>query len=447
MAQSIAERLASLPEDERTEALSLLSDAEANALLYDWRGFLARPEQIAPDGDWDIWLALAGRGWGKTEVGAQWIKEQVEAGVKSIALVAETQKDLEEVMVKRLLSIYPPGEGPKVRYKPVRLTWPNGAEALGYNGTEPQQLRGPEFECAWVDELAKYRYARETWDMLQFCMRAGDDPRQLVTTTPRSTEIIKAIFNGAEGKVHVTKGRTLDNKANLAAKFLAKITDKYEGTRLGRQELNAEILGDLPGALWNQSTLDTYRVSDMPKTGRCVVAVDPAVTNTEDSDDHGIMVCGVDDDQVGYVMDDQSMQGSPMDWARKAIALAKQYSADGVVVEVNQGGDMVAHTLRTIAPLLNIIEVRATKGKHVRAEPISALYEQGRIRHVGSFPHLEAQMTQMTTNGYQGDGSPDRVDAMVWAFTELFPDMTEQVPDASRFYQTARGRGGGWMAR
>lgn len=441
--QSIAEQLAAMPEGDRAAALAQLTDAEATALLYDWRGFLARPDQIAPDGDWDIWLALAGRGWGKTETGAQWIKEQVEAGVKSIALIAETQKDLEEVMVKRILSIYPAGEGPKVRYKPVRITWPNGAEALGYNGTEPQQLRGPEFEAAWVDELAKYRYARETWDMLQFCMRSGSHPRQLVTTTPRSTEIIKAIFGGQEGKVHVTRGNTMDNRANLAARFLEKITAKYQGTRLGRQELNAEILGDLPGALWQQSNIDLYRVSEAPKTGRVVVAVDPAVTNTSTSDDHGIMVCGVDDEQVGYVIDDQSMQGSPMDWANQAIMLARKYNADGVVVEINQGGDMVAHTLRTIAPLLNIIEVRATKGKHVRAEPISALYQQGRVRHVGSFPELESQMTQMTTSGYQGEGSPDRVDAMVWAFTDLFPDMTEQVADASQFYQTTRS--GGWM--
>lgn len=443
--QSVAEKLANLTPDARSEALAQLTDKEAEALLYDWRGFLARPDQIAPEGDWDIWIALAGRGWGKTEVGARWIKEQVEAGVKSIALVAETQKDLEEVMVARLLSIYPDDERPKVRFKPVRITWPNGAVALGYNGTEPQQLRGPEFEAAWVDELAKYRYARETWDMLQFCMRAGRDPRQLITTTPRPTELIKAIVSGQEGKVHVTRGRTLDNKANLAGKFLRKILDKYEGTRLGRQELNAEILGDLPGALWRQSDLDLYRESEAPEIGRTVVSVDPAVTNTDESDEHGLIVCGIGQDgTTGYLLEDASAQGSPLDWARAAIRLAKKWEADGVVVEVNQGGDMVAHTLRSQAPNLNIIEVRATKGKHVRAEPISALYEQGRIRHVGQYPELENQMTQMTTEGYQGEGSPDRVDALVWAFTELFPDMTEPPPDASR-YADLIGGSGGWM--
>ena len=422
----------------------MLTDAEAEALLYDWRGFLARPEQIAPDGDWDIWAALAGRGFGKTELGAQWVREQVENGAMSIALVAETQKDLGEVMVARLLSIYPPDQRPTVKYKPVRITWPSGAVALGYNGTQPDQLRGPEFDTAWVDELAKYRYARETWDMLQFCMRSGNHPRQLVTTTPRPIELIKAMVNGSEGRVHITRGKTSDNRANLSPSFVDKLEKRYAGTRLGRQELNAEILGDLPGALWSQGVIDTYRVSDVPTLGRTVVAIDPAVTATEDSDQHGIMVCGIGPDQVGYVVEDGSMSGSPAEWARRAISLSKTYGADGVVVEVNQGGDMVAHTLRTIAPNLNIIEVRATRGKHVRAEPIAALYEQGRIRHVGRFDDLEAQMTQMTVDGYQGDGSPDRVDALVWAMSDLFPDMVDTVPDTARF-NIKRRSGGGWL--
>ena len=421
-----------------------ITDAEAGALIYDWRGFLARADQIAPAGDWDIWLALAGRGWGKTETGAQWVREQVEAGVMSIALVAETQKDLEEVMVKRLLSIYPPSERPKVRYKPVRITWPNGAEALGYNGTEPDQLRGPEFEAAWVDELAKYRYARETWDMLQFCMRRGKHPRQLVTTTPRPIELIKAIIAGTEGKAHVTRGRTMDNRSNLAAAFLRKIVDRHAGTRLGRQELDGEILGDLPGALWTMATLDAYRLREQPKLARIIVSVDPAVTNTENSDEHGIIVAATTEDQRGVVLEDASIAGSPSEWARRAVSLYRSYQADGIVIEVNQGGDMVAQTLRTIDPNVNIIEVRASRGKHVRAAPISALYEQGKIGHVGSFPDLESQMTQMTTTGYEGDGSPDRVDALVWAFAELFPEMTERVPDVSKFV-IPRSRKG-WMS-
>lgn len=442
--QSVAERLATLPSDQRLAALALLTDREKEALLYDWRGFLARHDQIEPSGDWTTWLALAGRGFGKTEMGAQWIRERVKQGARAIALVAETQKDLEEVMVARLLAVHPDHEKPTVRYKPVRITWPNGAVAYGYNGTEPNQLRGPEFDTAWVDELAKYRYARETWDMLQFALRGtAITPRQIVTTTPRPIDLIKGMVAGKEGAVHVTRGKTSDNRANLAPTFMDAVVARYSGTRLGRQELDAEILGDLPGALWSLATLDTYRLREAPQMGRIVVSVDPAVTATEDSDDHGIVVAGVADDQRGIVLEDASMRGSPMEWARRAVSLYRSWSADCIVVEVNQGGDMVAQTLRTVDPNVNIHEVRASRGKHVRAEPIAALYEQGRVAHVGGFPELEAQMCQMTTSGYEGDGSPDRVDALVWAMTELFPGMTQPVVDISRFEIKHRGKG--WM--
>lgn len=443
--QSVAERLATLTPDQRRAAVAKLTDAEAEALLFEWRGFLARPDQVEPDGEWEIWLALAGRGWGKTETGAQWVRERVEAGARSIALVAETQKDLEEVMVARLLAIYPPDQAPKVRYKPVRITWPNGAVALGYNGTEPNQLRGPEFDTAWVDELAKYRYARETWDMLQFAMRGtAIEPRQIITTTPRPIELIKSILAGKEGRVHVTRGKTSDNRANLAASFLERIETRYAGTRLGRQELEAEILGDLPGALWSMASLDAYRIPQAPQLGRIVVAVDPAVTATEESDEHGVIVAGMTADGRGVVLEDASLRGTPAEWARRAVSLSRSWGADGVVVEVNQGGDMVAHTLRTVDPNLNIIEVRASRGKHIRAEPIAALYEQGKIAHVGSYPELENQMTQMTQTGYQGDGSPDRLDALVWAFSVLFPDMVDAAPKLDpQAYRPARR---GWMA-
>lgn len=440
--QSVAERLADLPADQRAEVLGKLTEAEAEALLHDWRGFLARPEQIAPEGDWDIWLVLAGRGFGKTETGARWVKEQVEAGVKSIALIAETQKDLEEVMVARILAVHPEGQKPSVRYKPVRITWPNGAVALGYNGTEPNQLRGPEFEAAWLDELAKYRHARETWDMLQFGMRVGNHPRQIVTTTPRATELIKAIVAGQEGKIAITHGKTTDNASNLAPSFLTKIRARYEGTRLGRQELNAEILGDLPGALWTMASLDAYRLREEPKMARIVVAVDPAVTDNEESDEHGIIVVGLSDDQRGIVLEDASMTGSPGEWARRVASLYRTWGADAVVVEVNQGGDMVRHTLQTAAPNLSIREVRASRGKHIRAEPIAALYEHGRIAHVGAYPELETQMTQMTSGGYRGDGSPDRLDALVWGLSDLFPDMVSEPVKAAAYKMPAAR---GWM--
>lgn len=428
--RSQAERLASLPPEQRSEILAKMTEEECAALLHDWRGFLARPNQIAPDGDWDIWMVLAGRGFGKTRIGAEWVKEQQAAGVGRFALIGETAADARDVMVEGesgLLSVYPKSERPLYEPSKRRVTWSNGAIATLYNATEPDQLRGPQHEAAWSDELAKWRYARETWDQLQFGLRLGAHPRQIVTTTPRPIELVKAIVAGQEGKVAVTRGRTMDNKSNLAPSFLDKIRKRYEGTRLGRQELNAEILGDLPGAIWRQDQIDVYRLSEPPEDiGRILVAVDPAVTNEEDSNEHGIVVAGIKGD-TGFVFEDGSLEGSPLQWARRAVALHDKYSADGIVVEVNQGGDMVAHTLRGVRSNLNIIEVRASRGKHVRAEPIAALYEQGRVHHVGSFPELETQMTQMTNAGYEGEGSPDRVDALVWVFTELFPDMIKPV--------------------
>ncbi|MGB0854391.1 MAG: DNA-packaging protein [Pikeienuella sp.] len=446
MQQSPADQLAALPKSEQEAFIATLSETEAEALLYDWRGFLARSDQIAPEGDWDIWLALAGRGWGKTRAGAEWIKEQVEAGARNIAFVAETSADARDVMVEGesgILAVYPEKERPIYEPSKRRVTWANGARATLFNAVEPDQLRGPQFDAAWCDELAKWKYAREAWDMLQFALRLGEHPRVLATTTPRPIELIKAILAGEEGNVTVTRGRTMDNAANLAAPFLRKVTVRYEGTRLGRQELNAEVLGDLPGALWTQGVLDQYREREAPELGRTVVAVDPAVTNEQDSNDHGIIVGALGPDQTGYVIEDYSMGGSPKEWATKVAQVSRQHAADGVVIEVNQGGDLVAHTLRTVAPNLNIIEVRASKGKHVRAEPVAALYEQGRIRHVGQFSELEAQMTQFTTAGYQGTGSPDRVDALVWAMTELFPDMVDPLPDLARLEIPPSGS---WMA-
>ena len=443
--QSVAERLADLPPEDRAAVISKLTDAEAEALLTDWRGFLARPNQVMPAGDWEIWLVLAGRGFGKTRTGAEAVREEVALNrSERIGLIAETAADARDVMVAELLRIFPKAERPVYKSSKRSLEFSNGAQAFTYNATEPDQLRGPQHDFLWHDELAKWRYARETWDQAQFGLRLGNKPRQIVTTTPRPIELIKAIVAGTEGKVHVTRGSTMANRANLAASFLERIQSRYAGTRLGRQELEAEILGDLPGALWSMASLDAYRLREQPKVTRVVVSVDPAVTNTENSDEHGIIVAAITDDQRGVVLEDASIAGSPSDWAKRAVSLYRSYQADGIVIEVNQGGDMVAHTLRTIDPNVNIIEVRASRGKHVRAEPISALYEQGKISHVGSFPELESQMTQMTTTGYEGDGSPDRVDALVWAFTELFPEMTERVPDVSKFV-IPRSRKG-WMS-
>ncbi len=442
---SPAETLASLPDAERAAFLASLTEQEAHSLLYNWRGFLARPDQLLPDGDWAIWLVLAGRGFGKTRTGAEAVREEVESGRSGrIGLIAETAADARDVMVAELLRIFPKSSRPAYYPSKRSVEFQNGAIATTYNATEPDQLRGPQHDFLWHDELAKWRYARETWDQAQFGLRLGKNPRQIVTTTPRPIELIKAIIAGQEGKVHVTRGRTMDNRSNLAASFLDRIQSRYAGTRLGRQELEAEILGDLPGALWSLSSLDAYRLPSTPECKRIVVAVDPAVTDGENSDEHGIIVAGMTTDQTGIVLQDGSMGGSPAEWAKRAVSLYTTWQADGIVVEVNQGGDMVAHTIRSVAPNAKIIEVRASRGKHVRAEPIAALYEQGRIRHAGAFAELENQMTQMTNAGFQGQGSPDRVDALVWAFTELFPDMVEPVVDVSR-YAIPRGRK--WMAR
>lgn len=397
--------------------IASLTEAQAEELLHDWR-FWARPNQLAPDGDWRTWLVLAGRGFGKTEAGAQWVRERVASGARNIAIIAETQKDLEEVMVARLMAIHRPNEAPKVRYKPVRIVWPNGAMALGYNGTEPDQLRGPEFDTAWVDELAKYRYARETWDMLQFTMRRGRDPRVLVTTTPRPIPVLREIM--ADASTEVTRGSTFDNAANLPATFLQAIREKYEGTRLGRQELNAEILDDVPGALWTRDMIDAALVQKAPDLSRVVVAVDPSGTRGDDSGDSiGIVVAGKGVDGNAYVLADRTCKLSPDGWGRRAVQAYHEFNADRIVAERNFGGAMVEMVIRTADRRVAYKEVTASRGKIVRAEPVAALYEQSKVKHVGGFSELEDQLCAMTPDGYLGEGSPDRADALVWAITEL----------------------------
>lgn len=402
----------------------------------------ARQNQITPDGDWLTWVILAGRGWGKTRTGAE---DAAWAGMANpgwrIAVVAPTAADARDTCIEGdsgLLNVLPREAVQTWNRSLGELILVNGTRYKAFSADEPERLRGPQHHRAWADELAAWRYP-EAWDQLMFGLRLGEHPQAVVTTTPKPTPLVKALV--AAKTSHVTRGSTFDNAANLAPSALQMLKDKYEGTRLGRQELEAEILGDLPGALWSLSTLDAYRLRETPQMGRIVVAVDPAVTATEASDEHGIIVAGLSD-QRGIVLEDASLSGSPNEWARRAVSLYRSWSADCIVIEVNQGGDMVAHTIRTIDPNVKIKEVRASRGKHVRAEPIAALYEQGRVAHVGAFPELEAQMTQMTTNGFEGEGSPDRVDALVWAMTELFPGMTERAPDPAR-YAIPKKRG--WM--
>lgn len=431
--KSTVELLASLPEHQRTEILAGLTEAQAEELLWDWKAW-ARPSQLAPPGDWMTWLVLAGRGFGKTRTGAEWVRDEVTEGrAGRIALIAETQKDLEEVMVfgdSGLNSVFPPHQRPKITKKPVRIEFHTGAVAFGYNATEPDQLRGPQFDLAWGDELAKWRYARETWDQLQFGLRLGNKPRQIITTTPRPIPVLKEIL-AAETTI-VTRGITTDNRANLAPSFIKTIVDKYAGTRLGRQELSAEILDDVPDALWTRAALDRDRrkADQVPPLNRIVVAIDPAAKLNEMPEEGaatGIVVAGVGEDGRGYVLDDATCRESPNGWARKAIACFDRYEGDCIIGEVNNGGDMVESTIKVVRPGVPFKAVHASRGKWTRAEPIAALYEQGRISHVGTFAPLEDEMVNFGPNGMAGDASPDRVDALVWALTELFPAMVKKA--------------------
>jgi predicted phage terminase large subunit-like protein len=301
------------------------------------------------------------------------------------------------------------------------LTWPNGAVASIYNGTEPDQLRGPQHDAAWCDELAKWQYAREAWDQLQFGLRTGSNPQICITTTPRPIALLKEIVSDP-GTV-VTRGSTFDNRANLATQFLSVIRRKYEGTRLGRQELYAELLEDVEGALWKRAVIDALRVKleNVPPIERIVVAIDPNASSEDAANECGIVCAGLGVDGHGYVLDDASATMAPVEWAREAISLYHRRRADRVVAETNNGGAMVEATLRTVDPSVSYRSVWASRGKVTRAEPVSALYEQGRVHHVGPFPRLEDQMCAFTVdfNRNEMGYSPDRVDALVWALTEL----------------------------
>jgi len=322
-----------------------------------------------------------------------------------------------------LASVFPPHQAPKIIVNPsVTITFHTGAVALGYNATQPSQLRGPQFDRAWCDELAKWQKARETWDMLQFALRLGDRPRALVTTTPRPIPLLKEIK--ADPRTVVTSGSTFDNAANLAPTFLAAIREKYEGTRLGRQELFAETLDDLPGALWTRAMLDGHRVRDTPQMARVVVAIDPSGTGGagDDGDDIGIIVAGKGVDGRGYVLADRSCKLSPDGWGRRAVEAYHEFKADRIVAERNFGGAMVEHVIRTVDRRASYREVTASRGKVARAEPVAALYEQGRVSHVGGLSAVEDQLCLIAPDGYVGEGSPDRADALVWALTELMLD-------------------------
>jgi phage terminase large subunit-like protein len=388
----------------------------------------ARPEQLPPAGDWNGWIVCAGRGFGKTRCGAEWVQEGVQNGAaKRIALVGPTASDVRDVMVEGpagILTIAPEWMRPTYEPSKRRLTWPNGAVATMFSAEEADRLRGPQHDLLWADELAAWQNCQDTWDMAMFGLRLGDRPRWLVTTTPKPVRTLRDLLTRVGQDVVLTKGSTFDNSANLAPSFLAAMKQRYEGTRLGRQELNAELLSDTPGALWHMDQIDASRLpheGPMIMLQRIVIAVDPAVSNNEGSDETGIIAAGKDDQGHYYVLDDFSGRYSPDGWARKTVEMFHKLQADRIVIEVNQGGDMVRNTLLHVDPSVPIREVHANRGKVLRAEPIAALYEQGKVSHAGNFPKLEDQMCSFTSDFNRSTAcySPDRVDSLVYALTSL----------------------------
>ena len=406
-----------LPVEERRRRLDAMSDAEVAGLEFDW-GWWARPSQMIPPGEWVTWLAMAGRGWGKTRVGAETVRQWVK-DFPLVSLVGATADDARDIMIEGesgILAICPPDERPVYLPSKRRLEWPNGARSLIFTADEPERLRGKQHMKFWSDEVGAWRYA-EAWDQLAFGLRLGAKPQGVVTTTPRPNALVKSII--ADPTTFITRGSTYDNQRNLAPTFLKKILGKYEGTRLGRQEIMAELLEDNPGALWHRSQIDAGRITDRPELVRVVIGVDPAVTAKEDSDLTGIIAAGVDNQspQHFYILDDRSLIASPDQWASVVVLAYHVNQADRVIGEVNNGGDMIEAVIRHKDADIPFTAVHATRGKQIRAEPIAALYEQGRVHHVGAFGPLEDQMCDW--DPALSTKSPDRVDALVWALTEL----------------------------
>jgi phage terminase large subunit-like protein len=416
---------ASSVEDLVASHLARLDDQALIAHSDDWQ-LAARPEQLPPEGNWRTWLMMGGRGSGKTRAGAEWVHGLASGDVPGlggdgrIALVAETFGDAREVMIDGVSGIIGVARTGRPVFEATRrrLVWPSGAVAQMFSSEDPESLRGPQFDLAWCDELGKWRHQRETWDMLQFGLRRGLCPRQLITTTPRATPLMQALVEDAGTRV--TRIRTEDNAANLAAGFLAAVRARYGGTRLGRQELDGELIADREDGLWRREQLEALTIRKPGPLGRIVVAVDPPASGEARHSCCGIVVAGLESDGRAVVLADGSVEGaSPTRWAEAAARLYRRFDADCVVAEINQGGDMVTSVLRTVEPQLPVRTVRATRGKWLRAEPVAALYEQGRVVHAGHFAALEDQMCDFGPDGLSSGRSPDRLDALVWALTEL----------------------------
>lgn len=446
--KSLRDFLSGLPAEQVEALLDTLSPNAILSLPWLFEHWALAGHQLPPEGDWTTWVVLGGRGAGKTRAGSEWIRRQVEGATPKdpgacsrVALIAETLDQAREVMVfgeSGILKCSPPDRRPVWNAGRKQLLWPNGAQAQLYSASDPESLRGPQFDCAWCDELAKWRKAHEAWDMLQFGLRLGTRPRQVVTTTPRNTPILLDLIR--DTSTVVTRAPTSANRMHLAASFLDTITRKYGQSRLGRQEIEGELVLDHSGALWTRDMLEQAKQLSEIDLDRVVVAVDPPVTSGPGADECGIVVAGVQragppQNWIGEVIHDASIgAASPQVWAMRAVEMFHLYHADRLIAEVNQGGELVSTLIRQVDPRVPFRAVRASRGKMARAEPVAALYEQGRVRHRTQFPELEDQLAAMTLSGYQERGSPDRLDALVWAMTELMID-----PAAS--YRTPKIRG------
>lgn len=413
--------------------LDELSPNAVLALPWLFEHWAISGHQAPPEGDWVTWVILGGRGAGKTRAGSEWIRAEVEGGKPGdpgscarAALIGETLDQAREVMVfgqSGILACTPPDRRPEWQATRRRLLWPNGATAQIFSASDPEALRGPQFDCAWCDELAKWTKGQDAWDMMRFALRLGKRPRALVTTSPRNNPLLSLIMDEPDSVV--TRAPTSANRMHLAESFLATVTRAYEGTRLGRQELGGELVVDRDGALWSWDVIEAAKAPRHLDLDRVIVAVDPPVTGGKDADECGIVVAGASmkgppQDWTAQVIADESIHGAtPQAWAERAVAAFHAHKADRLVAEVNQGGDLVSSLIRNIDPMIPFRGVRASRGKVARAEPVAALYEQGRVSHRTPFKKLEDQMVLMTVGGFAGRGSPDRVDALVWAITDL----------------------------
>lgn len=406
-----------LPVATKKAFVATLTDAEAAQLKYLWEAW-ARDNQLPPLGRWTVWLNMGGRGSGKTRAGAEWMRKKKET-TPFLHLIGRTAADVRDVMIEGesgIMAISPPWDKPEYQRSKRRLVWKNGAQAITFSADEPESLRGPQCGGMWCDEPGAWRFAMEAWDNASLGCRLGDEPQACLTTTPRVTKLIKRLV--ASPSTKISRSTVYENRANLAGEFFSEIIRRYEGTRFARQELEGLLIEDNEDALWHRDAMiEAFRVTRAPDLVRIVVGVDPATTSAEGSAETGIVVAGMARDGYAYVLDDRSVHGSPKEWAEGAVAAYYTFFCDRIVGEVNNGGDLVERNIRTVDGGENVSykKVTASRGKYIRAEPIASLYEQGRVHHVGTFPELEDQMCQWVP----GTKSPDRLDALVWALTEL----------------------------